>query len=334
MRNTLMGMLLCLAFFSCRKSPPGFVEGKTFIDPETGKTFQLYPATYTRDPGLPSPLTTGEAREVLTVVTKNKTYALVDVTVENGMPCDVRQGLLGKGRQIEVDGADFPTLKRTGLHSNEELIRIKSITGKSISQITEDGQPEQFSGIGFLAEDEDIISVLQRDNGLVRRLGLTHPGLARPLFHVWNLLLAEMQLGNWERFWDGFTYFLYHGKRVYIQAFTTKGYQHSLFNDEITGSTDITLSRSMDSQELSYLNTRYAGLNASQMDVLIEKLSRMHTGEMEPYYIMRYGFYEGHTIYRVDPAAIAFIFGLMSLEEIDQKLDGDIFNTLTSNYTK
>ncbi|NQT23716.1 hypothetical protein HQ585_00010 [candidate division KSB1 bacterium] len=127
---------------------------------------------------------------------------------------------------------------------------------------------------------------------------------------------------------------MYHGRKVYIQAFGTKGYQHSLFDDEIIGSTDITVSRSIDNQEISYLNAKYASLDASEMDVLIEKLSRMHTGEMEPYYIMRYGFYEGHTIYRVDPIAIAFIFGLMSLEEIDQKLNGDIFNTLTAHYTQ
>jgi hypothetical protein len=334
MRHGLMSILLCLMFIGCHKTPSVQIEGETFIDPGSGKAFLLYPATYTKAPDLPSPLITKEGREILTAITKDKSYALIDVTFENGMPCDIRQGLLGKGRQFEADGQDFPTLKETGLHSVEELNRVRSITGKSISQITEDGRPEQFSGIGFMAADEDIVSVLRGDNELVRSLGLTHPQLARPLFHVWNLLLTEMQLGNWVRFWDGFPYFLYNGRKVYIQAFGTKGYQHSLFNDEIIGSTDITLSRSMDSQELSFLNTRYAGLDASEMDVLIEKLSRMHTGEMEPYYIMRYGFYEGHTIYRVDPIAIAFIFGLLSLEEIDLELNGEIFTTLTSHYTQ
>jgi hypothetical protein len=43
----------------------------------------------------------------------------------------------------------------------------------------------------------------------------------------------------------------------------------------------------------------------------------MLSGEMHPFYIWRYGFYEGHTAWRSDPIAIAFIFGLKSIEEIE-----------------
>ena len=44
------------------------------------------------------------------------------------------------------------------------------------------------------------------------------------------------------------------------------------------------------------------------------RLTRLRTGEMEPYYIMRYGFYEGHTEYRVDPIALAVTFGLKTTD--------------------
>jgi hypothetical protein len=54
---------------------------------------------------------------------------------------------------------------------------------------------------------------------------------------------------------------------------------------------------------------------------------------MEPYYVMRYGFYEGHTSYRVDPIAIAFIFGLRSLEEVEAAFPGAIYETLTTHFT-
>ena len=37
-------------------------------------------------------------------------------------------------------------------------------------------------------------------------------------------------------------------------------------------------------------------------------------------YIMCYGFYEGHTEYRTDPIAIVFIFGLRSIEEIEDAI--------------
>jgi hypothetical protein len=53
-----------------------------------------------------------------------------------------------------------------------------------------------------------------------------------------------------------------------------------------------------------------------------------------PYYIMRYGFYEGHTEYRCDPIAIAYIFGLKSIEEIAATFQGDLYKTLTHHFTK
>ena len=48
--------------------------------------------------------------------------------------------------------------------------------------------------------------------------------------------------------------------------------------------------------------------------------------------IMRYGFYEGHTSYRADPIAIAFIFGLKSLEEIEAVYDGKLYIVFTEHH--
>jgi len=70
------------------------------------------------------------------------------------------------------------------------------------------------------------------------------------------------------------------------------------------------------------------------MKTLIKKLSGIHFGEMGPYYIMRYGFYEGHSEYRADPIAISFIFGLRSLEEIEQFFTGNLYNSLTGHFTR
>jgi len=54
---------------------------------------------------------------------------------------------------------------------------------------------------------------------------------------------------------------------------------------------------------------------------------------MSPYYIMRYGFYEGHTDYRSDPITIAFIFGLRDLEEIENVFHGNLDQVLTNHFT-
>lgn len=70
------------------------------------------------------------------------------------------------------------------------------------------------------------------------------------------------------------------------------------------------------------------------MAALLKKLSHIHTGEMVPYYIMRYGFYEGHTDYRADPIAIAWIFGLRSLEQIEAAFSGRLDKVLTHHFTR
>jgi hypothetical protein len=70
------------------------------------------------------------------------------------------------------------------------------------------------------------------------------------------------------------------------------------------------------------------------MAELKKQLTSLHFSEMVPYYIMRYGFYEGHTDYRADPIAIAWIFGLKSLEEIEETFKGKLYEALTKHFTK
>ena len=48
---------------------------------------------------------------------------------------------------------------------------------------------------------------------------------------------------------------------------------------------------------------------------------------------MRYGFYESHTDYREGPLAIAFVFGLRRLEEIEAAFPGRLYEALTSHCT-
>lgn len=234
----------------------------------------------------------------------------------NSMAENGRQSI-GKGQQLKVDSEDFPTLARTGLHSEKELARTRTITGKPVDEITALARPRQSSDVGFISEEEDIISVMIGDNRLVQNLRLTHPKLAKPLYHVWNLLLMEYRLGHVGRRWDNLEYILYNNRKVFITASGTKGFQESIFDDEIKGTFDIHIWRELDKTEKAFLRQKYPHLSQKQMDKLINKLCRIHFGEMEPYYIMRYGFYEGHTGYRVDPIALALVFGFKSLKEIE-----------------
>ena len=299
-------------------------------------TFQLYPKVYAVFPEIPSPFTAKDGTEVLLALTKDNQYAIMPVSVENGSPLHYSRrvkSVFGKDQQLLIDAADFPTLANTGLHSDEELKGKEMITGFPVSLITYIGLPGRFSGAGFMAEDEDIISVLRTDNQIVKKLGLTHPQMAKPLYHVWNIILKEIELGNWGRYWDNIHYLFYNERKILFKAQGTKGWQISIFQDEIQGSFDIEVKSVLTTVEKAFLKENYSQLPVDQINKLEEKLTTIHFSEMAPYYIMRYGFYEGHTDYRSDPIAIAFVFGLNSLQEIENAFQGNLHNVLTNHFT-
>ncbi len=303
--------------------------------PNSADDFRLYPATYRSRPEIASPMTLSNGTEIILAETKDGEFAVVPVTVENGEPLLYSRkikSLMGKDRQLEIDQGDFPELAKIGWHDESALDRMQRITDIPVSIITTIGRPHAFSEAGFMAADEDIIAVLKGDNRLAKANGLTHPQLAKPLFHIWNLILKEIEVGKWARFYDHIRYVFYNNHRLSFKANGTKGWQISIFQDEIQGSFDIDLSRELTPRENDYLDKKYAHLSPAQTDELKKRLTAFHFSEMAPYYIMRYGFYEGHTDYRADPLTIAFVFGLKTLEEIDQACDGDLYRALTEHF--
>ncbi|MBN2592557.1 MAG: HEAT repeat domain-containing protein [Sedimentisphaerales bacterium] len=298
------------------------------------KEYPCYPATLDAKPDIPSPHTTLDGIQVVTAFTKDGKYAIVPVTVENGRPLNYEQNQLGKGRQLEIDAGDFPTLARTGLHSETELNRTKIITGRSIVEIIDLGRPGRSSGAGFMSDDEDIISVIKGDNSLIERLGLKHPQMAKPLFHIWNMILRDVELNRMGRLREPFEYVCYNGQKVLVKAEGTKGWQESIFDDEIQGMFQIEIWREPDQNDKTFLRKKYPDLTEDQMAGLLKKLSHIFSGEMVPYYIMRYGFYEGHTEYRADPIAIAWIFGKRNLEQIEAAFPGRLDEVMTQHFTR
>jgi HEAT repeat protein len=308
------------------------------IPPETiycgQKAYPCYPATLETRPDIPSPHTTLDATQVVTAFMKDGKYALIPVTVENGKPLNYKQNQWGKGRQLAVDAGDFPSLARTGLQSEAELRRTKTITGRSIVEIIELGRPGRSSGAGFMADDEDAISVIKGDNNLVEQLGLRHRQMAKPLFYIWNMIIRDVKMNRLGRFWEPFEYILYKGQKVFVKAEGSKGWQESLFDDEILGKFQIEIWREPNQREKTFLREKYPNLTEDQMEVFIKRLSHIHTSEMAPFYIMRYGFYEGHTAYRAEPIAIAWIFGLRNLEQIEAAFGGRLDEVLTQHFTR
>jgi len=293
------------------------------------RAYPRYPDAMETLPELPSPLPYLDGSQWLVVRLQDGRYTTVPVTVENGEPLNYNKGQWGKGRQREIDFCDFPILRKEGLHSDRQLTLTETITGRPVTEINKLGWPETLSGAGFLAREEDIISVLRCDNRLVQKMGLTHRHLAAPLFHLWNLVVETQ--GNERRF--TILSVRYDNNWIEFRAEGTKGWQESIFEDEILGTYQFEITRALEPEEKAFLAQRYAHLTSDQMEELIKKLTYIHTGEMVPYYIMRYGFYEGHTSYRADPIAIARIFGLRSLPQIEAAFPGRLYEILTGRFT-
>lgn len=302
---------------------------------QPSQSIQFFPFIYDRSPEFPSPYTMDDGTEILVVITDENKYALVPVTVEKGEPLGYRESDWEKIKFLEVDAEDFPTLARTGLHSEIELDFTKRITGRSVAEITENGRPEGSSGAGFMSREEDIISVLRGDNRLVKKMGLTHPQLARTLFHVFNLIRwVSYKSPRGGRTIPSVEYFFYNGRKIHLLEAGGRGWQYSIFDDEVQGMYHIEFSIDLDEEEKSFLKGKYPGLIEEEMAKLLDRLSHVHTGEMVPFYAMRYGFYEGHTDYRADPLALSLIFGLKSLKEIENLFPGNLDKTLFGVFSK
>ncbi len=315
----------------------------TFPIIDTG-TIPLFPFLMERAPAtepassvklMPSPAISWDNRELVLAITEDNHYSWFDATVENRDTLDYTIRKQGKGNQLLTDRDDFPTLASTGLHSVEEINNTRSITGRSISRITVDGRPGGSSGAGFMAKNETILSVIHSDNRIVAKLGLKHPDLARPLLHLWNITNIRERYNEQTSAGNRIHLkgLMYGGRTLGIKVTGSRGWQESIFNDEILGNYHLEVWRELDPEEHEFLKRHYAALSPKAIEILIKKLSTIHTGEMVPYYINRYGFYEGHTDFRADPLAIAFIFGLRSIGEVHHASGGDLYTYLTTHFT-
>ena len=79
---------------------------------------------------------------------------------------------------------------------------------------------------------------------------------------------------------------------------------------------------------------RTAKAGQPQREDLVEGLSTLFIDERVMYYVEWYGFYEGHTEWRADPIAIAFILGMKDPGEIDTAFDGRLYDASTEHSTR
>lgn len=313
-----------------------FITLLSSCNSETGiheSDIKYYPYEYSEKPDITSPYVTEDKTELLLCKTSNSKFTILPVTVENGKPFNYKGKIRGKGNQLFVNEKDFPSLAKTGLHSTEELHNTISITERSIAEITMSGRPERLSGSGFMAADEDIVSVLLGDNELVKKMDLKHSDLAKTIFHLWNILqekeVIEIESGISS---IGIDTIFYNNRVIKYKVPSCRGWQYSLFNDSILGECHLEVQVDLNKSERDYILENYTHLSVDELTDFVERLTHIHTGEMVAYYIQMYGFYEGHTGFRADPVSLAYIFGLKSLQEIDQDFNGELYKVLTSHH--
>lgn len=299
------------------------------------QSYPVYPQTQEQHPAISSPYRAQNGTELVAAKTLEGRWALVDVTVPDWNRTKVNYfGYVF----LSIDKEDFPALARSGLHAEKELKCVKTITGRTLAEINQLSRPGVLSTAGFLAEDEDLLSVLLADNRLVKKLGFTHPQMARPLLHMWNLILQEQKhgLGRWGKghAWIHFDHFLYRGKKISYEAHFTKGGQKSPFADGIEGAVHVFLKREIQPAETEFLENKYRRLGPDKLQKMKNLLFGLTCGEMQPFYILRYGFYEGHIAWRTDPIAIASIFGLRSIEELEASFPNKLDQVLFGHYLK
>lgn len=331
MLKPLTGILIILLLFSCSSG-----RYKSNLPEISSEELKFAPQLYTSNPDLLSPSISEKNRELILLKTKDGKYTWMDGTVENGEPFDLKKQLYGKGNQFMADDKDFPTFASTGIHSHKELVNTKIITGKSVSQITIDGRPWASSGVGFLAEDETILSVIFADNLTVKKLGLTHPDIARPLFHFWNVArdFEKLCINTETNESMEMEAMLYNGYEVKFKIQGSRGWQESILNDEILGTGHLELWRDLYTNEIDFLKEQYGTLSEEQFEFLKTKVSSFHTSEMVFFYINRYGFYEGHNEYRPDPVTVAVIFGLTTIKKAHRTVGGDLYRYYNEHFTQ
>ncbi len=330
-KQSLILLILVFLIIGCKPERYEFHLPKL-----SSNDLMFYPEYYNQKPDLPSPVISETNREFVLLKTNNSLYIWIDATVENGEPFNYKNRLYGKGNQLLADEKDFPHFARTGVHSEEELRNTKIITGRSVSQITVDGRPWGSSGVGFLAEDETIISVIYADNQTVKKLGLTHADIARPLFHFWNISrdFEKYSLDSVTNKRVDMDALIYNGHEVKFKIEGSRGWQESIFNDEILGTGHIEIWRELTVEELKFLKKEYSQLTVEQFELMKKKLSYFHTSEMVFFYINRYGFYEGHTEYRPDPVTVATVFGLSSIEDAHRASGGNLYDYYNRHFTQ
>ena len=177
------------------------------------------------------------------------------------------------------------TFKICEQNSSSVINSLKNIAGDSIATIESKARPCAYthwhdcSEGGFIDSKESFLKVLLNDAQTVSSRGFTHHQLAAPLIQMRELTencqggksSGQCRLGN--QVFD-------------VNVAMTLGYQESVFSDGLRSNSVVNVKNHDTGETIEY------------------------DGDLLPNYIDMYGFYEGHTPYRLSPEKIISFFKL------------------------
>lgn len=137
----------------------------------------------------------------------------------------------------------------------------------------EDSGTGGISDAGFLANGESLLERLKTDNDFVLSMGLTHQEIAQPLKYAVAVS-------------DYASVYSHRGQNFCVGRIGWAGYQESPFNDGTYTGSDYFVLNMDNGREI-----QFSGLLADMIE--------------------RYGFYEGNTHYRLEPADVIEVFDFL-----------------------
>lgn len=107
---------------------------------------------------------------------------------------------------------------------------------------------------GRLPNGAAVVVALMKDGPYAVAPVIVKNGL---LFHIWNPVLKEYELSRFGRSWDNIQYVLHHGNKIrFGTVHPARGFQDSIFDDEIKGAFKINFRRGPDEGEQEFLRRR------------------------------------------------------------------------------
>ena len=205
---------------------------------------------------------------------------------------------------LPLDKADPNRVMATDIKSIHDISNLKQINGLNISIIEERARPNNWSDIGFIGKEDNLLDILQKDWKTVDALGTTHIELADHLKSIYDKAFRENNKGSISYDFNTIKGNTINNsssiKQFDVKIQITQGWQNDIFDPCI------------DPNFYDCYRTFKTPINWGTDLFLTNPKNKeyIHVTDGVIKYIKKYGFYESgkENYYRIDPIRLASVF--------------------------